>query len=223
MSEHDSDWLLQQLEATLGLPGTRSAPTDAQLYTVLSNAQRRMVGLFATHVPHSQYGPPEKLLTEDDGYTYTFAYSPLGHAELRESRTGVKLYPAPEWADGYDGYVMEGQTIRWPGNRARTFSDGPYARYVRTPGPISATSPPTLMPPDVRMAIVFDAAREWAGQGGNMNPDPYKDLLQWELWGDPQSQGHTGSLAKLKSQYDAMGHRIIADNRWYRGQGWTHG
>ena len=222
MADYDSEACLNLLVETLGLPVTRTVPTDPQLYVMLTNAQKRMVHLFAAHAPQTLYGPSEKLQTTDGGYTYTFAYYPFGHAEIRESRSGAILYPVPEWGNDANGYVMEGQTIRWPDGSARTFADGPYARYAKVAGQVTATTQPSL-PDDFRPAMIYDAAREWATQGGNQDPTPYKDLLQSFLWGDPNTPGHVGLIPALKTQVNFQGARSIGPPKWYQGNGWING
>lgn len=217
---YDSADCLSKLVQTLGLPTTRSAPTDAQLYVLLSNAQERMTHLLAAHVPWTQYAAPERLTTTDGGLTYQFAYYPLGHVEIRESRSGALLVPGPAWADTGVDYLVEGQTIRWPNNSTRTFTDGPYARYVRMPEPITASSQPILQPVQARQAVIYDAAREWATQGGNQDPTPYKDLLLTFLWGDPQ-YGTVGLIPTLKVQYAPRDARL--EPRWWAGNGWVGG
>lgn len=221
MADMDSADLLSKLVDTLQLPTTHEAPTDAQLYVLLSNAQRRIMGQLAQHVPHSNYLAPELLTTADNGATYTFLYYPMGHAEIRESRNGTEMYPVPDWCDDANGYVMEGQTIRFPGGRTRTFSAGPYARYVRVPDVISASTEPILKPAFGRLAIVYDAAIEYAAQGGLRDPSAYLLLLQRFLWGDPNTPGHLGLIPQLKTQYDKQGGRSQYDGRWYVGNDWV--
>jgi hypothetical protein len=212
----DSADLLAQLADTLNLPTTREV-TDPQLYTLLSNGQRRVMQQLAMHVPHSNYLAPELMTTTDSGATYTFLYYPMGHAEIRESRDGLVLYPVSDWDDYSDGYVMEGQTIRWPNGRTRTFSAGPYARYVRVPDVISASVEPILKPVHGRMAIVYDAASEYAMQGGLRDPSAYLLQLQRLLWGDANTPGHLGLIPTLKTQYAYQGMtQAPQDAYWWR-------
>jgi hypothetical protein len=221
MADLDSTDMLSRLKFTLQRPTVDDSITDAQLYELLSNAQRRITQLMATHVPQTQYLAPELLTTADSGATYTFLYYPLGYAEIRESRDGAVLSPVPEWSTDGSGYVMEGQTIRWPGGRSRTFSAGPYARYVRQPGVISASVQPILKPDYAREAVVYDAAAEWALLGGLRDPSPYLLLLQRFLWGDANQPGHTGLIPALKTQMAGVGGRGRIDSRWWIGNGWV--
>lgn len=224
MADLDSADMLSRTKTLLQRPTTDEATVDAELYICLSNAQRRISAQLAAHCPWTQYTTPEKLLSADSGVTYDFLYYPLGHAEIRESRTGAVLSPVPEWSGDSTGYVMEGQKIRWCGGIARTFTDGPYARYVRVPDVISAAVEPILKPAHARVAITYDAAAEWAMQGGLRDPSPYLLLLQRFLWGDANTPGHVGLIPTLKSQYDAQGGARRTDSRWYVGNpGWYGG
>ncbi len=213
--------LLAQFKATVGLPASESAnqgTTDTQVYQLLENAQVRVARLLAAHVPHANRMPPEALATTDGGYTYTFAYYPMGHIELRDGRNGALLLPGSDWTAG--GYVIEGQTVRIPNGQSRTFANGLYARYCRTPGLLDAVTQPILQPPDARLAIVYDAAVEWAGQGNMMNADPYVTMRQDFLWGDPRHPGNLGLIPMLKSQYHAQGSAAQQNDRWWVGQGY---
>lgn len=214
MADLDAADLLARLKATLQRPTTDDATTDAQLYTLLSNAQRKVLQMMAAHVPWVNYAAPEKLTTADSGATYTFAYYPLGHAEIRESRTGALLQPVPEWSNLW-GYVQEGQTIRWPNGQTRTFADGPYARYCREPDVISGSVAPILKPDYARLGIVYEAAADWAMQGGLRDPSAYLLQAQRFLWGDANTPGHLGLIPSLKQQYAFQGGQIPDSGRWW--------
>lgn len=218
MTDYDSADLLAQWKRTVGLGSNVSGITDAQIYTLLSNAQRRLIALLATHVPDSQVAAPEQLTTADGGLTYTFASYPFGHIELRDGRDGEVIYPANDWDWQTEGLVIEGQTLRVPNGETRTFDNGLWARYVPVPAAISAAVQPVLKPEYARMAIVYEAAREWATQGGTSDPTPYKDALQRELWGDPQVPGHHGVILALKEQYFGHGMRasVPSVSRWWK-------
>lgn len=215
MADWDSADCLARLKLALQRPTTDDATTDAQLYQLLSNGQLKLIQVLAAHVPWINYDAPELLTTADSGYTYTFASYPLGHAELREARNGIVMYPVPEWSDNTFGYVMEGQTIRFPRNQARTFSAGPYARYVKTPASISASVQPVVRPTHARQALVLEAAAEWALLGGLRDPSPYLLGVQRFLWGDGNTPGHVGLIPSLKNQYRGQGSQAIYDGRWW--------
>src|SRR5687767_14750716 len=108
--------------------------TDA-VWDLLSEAQDYWMMILASTIPEPNYGAPTLLTTADGGLTYTFGndlegqpISPMGHVEIRESRTGRLLIPSTDWGNG--DFMMEGDRIRIPGGRTRSFGAGPYARFV---------------------------------------------------------------------------------------------
>ena len=220
MAFYDSADLLAELKAVLQTASNTADTTDAQYYRLLQNAQIRIARLLATHVPHANR-IVELLTTADSGYTYTFAYYPLGHAELRDGRGGALVMPASDWNP--NGFVMEGQTVRMPNGQPRTFANGLYARYCRTPGELSASTAPILKPDDARLAIVYDAAVELASQGNAMDKTPYAILKRNYLWGDPEVPGDVGLIQSLKNQYYGQGAMAQASEKWWAGQDWTNG
>jgi hypothetical protein len=217
MAYYDSADLLAELKRVT-LTGTNTLDTTtAQYYRLLQNAQVRIARLLATHVPHINR-TVEELGTADSGYTYTFDYAPLGHAELRDGRNGALLLPASDWDP--NGYVIEGQTVRMPNGRARIFANGLWARYCKTPGALDASNEPSLLPADIRMAIVYDAAVEWASQGGAADKTPYEDMKRDFLWGNPRVFGDLGVIPAMKAQYFGQGASAQHSDYWWRGQGW---
>jgi hypothetical protein len=207
--------LLAQFKATSQVGTNYEGTSDAEIYRLLSNAQQRLYRIFAAHVPDILVGSPEQLTTSDGGYTYNFAAFPLGHAELRDGRNGPILVPGPDWDESLDVYVPEGQKVRFPGNRRRTFANGLWARYVATPGVIDASTQPTLQPPNARQALVYDACVEWATQGGYRDPAPFQLLRQHELWGDPANPGDVGIIPSLKMQH-MVGAVGTLSTAWWR-------
>ena len=199
MSDWDSADLKSRLAQVLDLGENSTEDTAAKLYPVLANAQRRIMSMLATHIPGANV-VTEKLLTEDSGYTYLLPYVPQGPLVLRNGRSGPVLTNVAEWSTD-DGYVLEGKSIRWPGGVARTFTNGLWAQYTPTPGSLDALSPPILQPEHARQAVVYDAAAEYASQGGAMDPEPYRMLLQKFLWGDPNVRGDVGLIGALKNTY----------------------
>lgn len=218
MATYDSADLLAELKRVT-LTGSNTADTStAQYYRLLQNAQVRIARLLATHVPHVNR-TVEELGTTDSGYTYTFDYAPLGHAELRDGRNGAVVLPASDWNP--NGYVIEGQTVRMPNGQPRTFANGLWARYCKTPGALDASNEPSLLPSDIRMGIVYDAAIEWASQGNSADPTPYVVMKRNFFWGDPEQFGDVGVIQSLKSQYYGQGAAAQQADRWWVGQGWT--
>lgn len=158
--------------------------TSTEWYAFLGEGQQRVVGLLAMHAPESNYGAPTLLTSADSGATYTFGadaatgenISPIGHIELRESKTGAMIPPASEWDNTALAYLFESDKIRWPGQKTRTFSDGPYARFVTMPGLLNATNAPTLKPIFARELLVYDACERAAVRCG-VDPTPYGQMF----------------------------------------------
>lgn len=169
-------------EELLEADGVTSAVWD-----LLSEAQDYWMEILAAVVPDANYGAPVLMTTADQGETYTFGNDPLGqpifpvgHVEIRESRTGRLLIPSADWGNG--DFLMEGDRIRIPGGRKKIFSSGPYARFVTPWGKIDAATQPTMKPPRARALIVTRAAIIWAVQGGLRDPSPWQ-RLEAEQWG----------------------------------------
>lgn len=184
MSLYDAADLLSRAQTLLNRPSTDESLTDAQWYTFLGHAQQRVVGLLAFHAPESNYGAPTLLSTADSGATYTFGsdaatggnISPIGHIEIRASPTGSMIPPASEWDTTTLAYLFESDKIRFPGQKSRTFADGPYARFVTMPGLLNATNAPTLKPIFARELCIYDACERAAVRIG-ADPTPYGQMF----------------------------------------------
>lgn len=203
-------------------PDTDESLTDAQIYQLLSKGQEKCYELFAAHFPEVLFGTPALMSTADSGYTYTFASSvfPFGGVEIRSSRTGGLLIPTTDWGDG--DYVWEGDQIRMPNNRPRTFSAGPYARYISPPADISGSQEPTLKPKMARVMSMYYALYLWAERGGGMNevdPNRFLGMFQSVWSGDPRIPGDVGILAVLKKQGYGQGLAAmdVYGSPFYRG------
>lgn len=200
--------LLARFKTQANLPTTSEVVSDATIYDYLTLAQEHCYGLWAQHFPNVLYGAPSLMTTSDGGYTYVFASAayPMGQVEIRASRSGALLVPCNDW-DGGD-YVPEGNQIRIPNGKSRTFSAGPYARFMAQPGKISAADEPTLNPPFARILIVYHALYLWANQAGNAavkSPDHWLGLFQNAWSGDQRVLGDAGVLGVLKGQFYAEG------------------
>lgn len=219
MAQYDSADLLARCKATAQRPATDEDMSDVQWYSFLEEAQTYWIGQLAVHVPEVMYGAPELMTTPDAGATYTVAGYPLGHLEIRSARNGYLLRPGPEWDEASD-YTQEGQIIRIPGGRTRSFGTlGPYARYVPVPGVLNAGAAPVMKPAHMRLLLVARACYLYALRGGYRDPTPFLQLEQ-KLWaGDPNLLGDTGYLGQLKTQYFGSGMAAVAqnDNAWWRG------
>lgn len=184
MALYDAADLLARVQRLINRPSTDEALTSTEIYAFLGEAQQRVVGLFAMHAPEAMYGAPTLMSTADSGATYTFGsdaatggnISPIGHVEIRESPTGAMIPPGSEWDTGTQTYLFESDKIRWPGQKTRTFSDGPYARFITMPGLLNASNAPTLKPIFARELLVFDAAERSAVRLG-MDPTPYGQMF----------------------------------------------
>lgn len=179
MALFDSADILSRIKALLNRPTTDEVFSDAQLYQFAGDAQRRVVSLIAMHCPEAMYGAPTLLSTSDSGATYTFGsgVSPIGHIELRESPTGAMIPPASSWDNTTLGYLFEAEKIRWPGQKTRTFADGPYCRFITMPGVLDGSTAPTLKPEFARELIVYDACERAAIRSGGIDPAPYAQMF----------------------------------------------
>ncbi len=129
------------------------------------------------------YGAPTLMVTGDSGATYTFGtdadnanISPIGHIEIRSSKTGAMIPPASEWDITTLAYLFESDKIRWPGQKLRTFADGPYARFVTPSALLNASVAPVLKPLYARELIVYDGCERAAVRIG-MDPTPFGQMF----------------------------------------------
>lgn len=224
MADWDSADLLSRFRRVTLTTSNTADTNDTAAYQLLSNAQRRICTILAAVAPNSQVSAQELLTTSDSGRTYALTYFPLSHLELYDgSENGVQIFPAAYSQNAYDGFVLDAQTIRWPGGITRTFGNGLYARYVRTPAAISGASAPSLQPPHARQAVVYDAASEWAHEGGVADPAPFDDQCNKILRGNPAVPGDIGIIGMLQTQ--ARGQGLVSarqrEGRWYKGNGWV--
>lgn len=188
--------------------------TDAT-WDLLKEGQEHWVAIIASTVPEALYGAPVLLTSADGGKTYTFGNDgngqpifPLGHVEIRASRTGRLLIPTAEYGNG--DFVMEGDRIRIPGNKSKTFGGvGPYARFVTMPDTLDATHQPIIKPGPARILIVLRAAITWANQGGLRDPSPWEreEAEKWGLW-----------LNAYRTQFHLAGAQAVDDGDDY----WWH-
>lgn len=204
-------------------PSSDEAITDAQKYALLSEGQAHVYGMFAVHFPEILYEAPTLLTTADGGATYTFASAifPFGNVEIRSSRNGSLLIPGTDW-DGNADYVWEGDRIRIPNGRTRTFTDGPYARYIKMPADISGSQEPVLEPAFARKLIMYYALYLWAERGGGVNqvdPNRFLGMFQSAWAGDPRLNGDVGILGMLARQGYGSGMAAISvqQQAWWRG------
>lgn len=160
----DSADLLARVKADLNRPTTDEALGDPQLYSYLTEAQQRVMMRIAQNCPEAMLSAPTKLTTADAGLTYSFgtdvdtnAIFAFGGVEIRSSPKGRVILPGSDWDDTTERFIFDGSVIRWPGQRTRTFTDGPYARFMTPPNVVASGSQPVLVPRFARILMVYDA------------------------------------------------------------------
>ena len=101
--------------------------------------------------------------------------------------------------------MWEGNKIRFPGNVAKTFSGGPYARWVAPPTAIDAVpTEPILQPAHARILLVYRACALWASTGNLRDPGVFFALEKSAWLGRPEV-GDIGILGLLKTQNPFLG------------------
>lgn len=213
MATWDSADLLSRVRRYINRPTDDELVTDAFVYALLTEAQTEVLAEIATLAPLAQMGAPVLLTTTDSGVTYTFGTDANGHAvfplacEVYGTVEGRELR-ACSWLSWGD-FVIEGDKIRMPGNRALTFDDGPYARFVRADASISASIEPILKPAPARILLVYKALIAFAAVGGLRDPSPWEEkyVAAWKTW-----------LTAMRTQFaDATGvanEDLVAPHWW---------
>jgi hypothetical protein len=206
MANWDADDLLARCKVHTKRPATDAGTTDANWFTLLSDAQLDEYKNISVHAPGVLFGAPTALTSSDSGVTYYFPDDaagdpivPMGPVEIYDNLSRPPLRPGTYWSEAGD-YVQEGDHIRMPGSKARTFGDGfPKARYIAPPGLIDTggNDEPTLKPKEARQLIVLRACIYWANRGGRRDPRPYQDDWNKAWFGDPQT-GQMGWIYVLK-------------------------
>jgi len=212
-----SAYCLAFVKAQAGRPAIDLEMTDDDWYLLLSVAQEHWYQQIAAINADTLRGPPWKLVTEDEGVTYQFpdyVYNtvdmvmPIGPMEVyRDSRlrtpivVGHELNPEAEFT--FEGQIVttqagrrEGGVLRSVNRTARTYADGPYARYIVPTRPITATREPILLPEAARILICWHALTLWAKKGGRRDPGPFmeSEAIAWN--GDPR-MGTTGFAHRI--------------------------
>ncbi len=223
MATWDSADLLARCQRESGVPAVAAYPLAADWYAWLTQAQHEWIREIASHVPEALYGPPTLLTTADGGETYRFPTYYVGDTgtkyvfavELYDKKDGALLRPGPYWDSGSD-YVFEGDRIRFPLGRKKTFANGPFARYVAEPPDISASSEPVLRPPSARVLLVYRAVELYMSRGNYGDPTPWIQKQNEAYYG---GEGGTGILASLKAgdTFGGVAAFGAGDAPWYRG------
>jgi hypothetical protein len=205
-------------------PTVDESISTTQWYNLLTEANADWVQTIAAIAPYVLYGPPTLLQTTDRGLTYSFGIDPdgnpiypIGHVELRQDPAGREWILSSDF-DMSGDFIQQGNLIRFPGQKAKTFNNGPWARFITPGGTVNATSQPTVNPPHIRMLLVARALINWATRGGLRDPSPF-ERMESRLWfGDPNS-GSYGFLAELKTMQMTQGAEAVSatHGRWWSG------
>lgn len=199
--------LHERFRLLAGRPATDEALTVPRIDLLLTEGQDYWHAQIATLMPHVLRGAPVKLLTSDGGLTYYFGateagdpVTPMGPVELVASPRGPRLTPG---AFGVGGYIIDGApslVLRWGDGTARTFPDGPYARFVTAPPAIAEGSEPVL-PIVARPLVLYRALALWAKRVKQAD-------LPWleeeaRVWSGTQggAQGELGVVGALRLQF----------------------
>ena len=198
MATFDSADLLDRLYTKVRRPTTDEHLTSTLGYQLLSEAQIDAAQDLVTRAPQAMMGAPLLLTSADSGVTYTFGTTlsgarvfPVGHVEVYALIDGQELY-ASTYGDREGDFVIEGDAIRMPGNTARTFASGPYARACTIAITLDGSTAPTLKPEWLRPLIVTKAAEKYARIGGLMDERPFTQEYQMDL---------SRALLTLKTQF----------------------
>jgi len=202
----DTADLVARCQRQSGVPSTTEFPATADWYAWLTEAQAFYYGVWATHCPWFLMSGPTLLTSSDSGATYPLPSSTRVLAvEIYDTNpNGRLLRPGAYWDAGAD-YVWEGNQIRIPLGKTKTWSSGPYARYVAEPGDIDGSTAPTLQPDYARILLVDHAVALWAERGGMRDPTPFWLRERKRTWGDPQTPGDIGIVGALKLQNPFLG------------------
>ena len=200
MATWDSDDLLARVKVYMRRPSSDTAWTDANLFSLLTEAEARWVPILAAHDPGPMLSAPVLLTSADSGLTYPFPTAlHYYHTEITPSVTGQPLVEGPLHSLTAD-YALEGTKIRMCRNTERSFADGPYLRGIASPVAITTSAQSVIKPTHHRIVLVYDALERWASVGGQMDPAYFAGLLQKAVYGDPQNPGDIGILGAMKAR-----------------------
>jgi hypothetical protein len=171
--------LLRRCKQYARRPAVDQAVPDTMWYDFLTEAQLVVFDDLFTRFPAAQYSAPLLMTTTDGGYTYTVGTDvdgdpvyPMGFTQFFPDLRSIPDSPLTLGVD----FEQEGYLLRVPGNRPRTFSSGPYARFVATPEvAITETANPLLFPKSTRMLLVWKALESWASRPGSGADPLYYD------------------------------------------------
>ena len=206
MATWDSADLLARCKRQSGVPSTTEFPADTDWYAWLTEAAGYYTSVWATHCPWFLMSAPTLLTSADGGYTYPLPTSTRVLAvEIYDTNPRGRLLRAGAFWDPGADYVWEGNQIRIPQGKTKTWSGGPYARYVAEPGDVAAATEPTLQPDYARILLVDHAVALWSERGGMRDPAPFWQRERKRAWGDPTMPGDVGIIGNLKLQNPFLG------------------
>lgn len=228
MATYDVADLLSRFKRQYNRPSADEAWTDQSTddvaYQFLNDGQQELATRIAWHVPEVGYGRPIELTTSDDGLTYGFGTDtdgnpivPLGQIELRAGVRGIPILPGNDWDNSAQTYLLvtepaTGQTlVTFPGQLARTFASGLWARFVTLPAQITGPSSlVSLAPFNAREMIPYFAA-QYGCLRIEVDPAPYEARKEtvWANW-----------LGAMKNQQFGAGTRALGGgfgDVWWKG------
>ena len=231
MGLYTTSGLLAFVKQQARRPSSDAAMPDSQWYIYLSRGQREWLMTIATIAPEANMSAPTLLSSADGNVTYTFGLDsdglpilPIGHVELYDGPRGLLLRPGT-YDDPSCDYVIEGNTVRFPGNVSRTYHNGLYARYTNPqPADIGASQEPTLQPVNARSLIGYRALILYAQESGDRDPSNWIQA-ETRYWAGNPAIGDYGILGMLKSQYRNAGMAAIPAPPiyWWRNTNWGQG
>lgn len=222
MADYDVADLLARCRRELQRPTTDLAFTDADFYAWLTEAEAHWLPILALHAPGHMLTAPTQLTTTDN-IVYSFpglTEAPLA-VKIWDSLRGVPLVRG-DFSDTEADYVWEGATIRMPGNIERTFSDGPYARWIAPPATINVSTDSAIKPARARILLVHHACMLAAERGGaRLSPQVYETRCDKAAWGK-LGTGDVGIIGTLKAHDPTGTHRLAPEHyRWWRPNDYT--
>lgn len=209
MALWDSPDLLSKCKFYARRPATDQAVTDLQWYSLLSEAQSEVMRELFTLAPDMAYSAPLLLTSSDGGYTYGWgndgAGDPIRPTGSTEIYPNLSSIPDSPLLPGVD-FLYEGAKIRIPNNRSRTWTGGPYSRFVARPDTLLATaSNPIMQPKDARILIVFRALEKWASRPGSGAKPSYYSQLYKDRFDEVLLELRTAyNMGSAQAQFAAM-------------------
>ena len=218
MAGWDSADLLERFFTYLGrgnggVMGADELWTDTRAYMWLADAQEAVYAEIAPTAPGAFVSAPTLLSTSDGGVTYTFGANvyPFAHIEVYAQEAGGRTLLASNYGNIGGDFVIEGDTIRAPGNRTRSYSSGPWARFTSFPSRLSASVQPSLSPDQARELIVWKAL-ENAAEVSN-------GAMDATIWTAKYQDAKRRWIMLWQTQYQSSGNAafLTSGGPWWMG------